>query len=288
MNQIELDNQLIEAIKDGDITIVKDLIERGANVNHASIVGDTPLIIAGNRGHLEIVKYLIEHGADVNQANNKGNTSLTWASAQSFLSLQMNNARFEIVKYLIEQGANVNHVNRNGYSPLIYASKNGNLDIVKYLIKNGANVNHANNYGDTPLTLASHNGHLEIVKYLTEHGADYTPLKNDPLFREILNEIINEETNKLKYELTQNYLTIERGTPQTITGEGKVKSLLPKNLLLKTVYEKPYQELCVPSGQGLPPIQLIALANILRLDYNIDITWLELCDRIKHVLYLLL
>ena len=67
----------------------------------------------------------------------------------------------------------------------------------------------------------------------------------------------------------------------------KIKSVLPKNLLLKSVYETPYQQYC-PAGKGLPPIQLIALANILKLDYTLDISWVDLCDKVKNVLYMLL
>ena len=188
------------------------------------------------------------------------------------------------VKKLIENGANLDHINSYGETPLFWATYYGNFDVVKYLTEHGANVNQTSNDGSTPLILAINKSRLEIVKELTEHGADWSTIKNHSIFE----EIIKEHTNKLKSELSQNYLTLERSSPQTITAEGKVKSSLPKNLLLKTVYENPYQELCSSIDGKLPPIQLIALANILKLDYSIDITWRDLCNRIKNVLYLLL
>ena len=305
MNQT-LNKQLLEASEEGDINKVKQLIESGANVNHANNYGSTPLIwarnlemvkylienganvnhannfgstplrLASENGHFDIVKYLTEHGANVNHADNDGFTPLMFASGRDDL---------EIVKYLTEHGANVNQAGNNGSTPLIWASSNGNSEIVKYLTEHGANVNHASNYGFTPLFLASSRGHLEIVKYLIEHGVtDWSPIKNNLMFQEIL----NKEMNKLKNELTKNYLALKKGTPQTVTGTGKVKSLLPKNLLLKTIYEKPYQEYCSSVNGKLPPIQLIALANILKLDYDLNISWTDLCDKIKHVLYLLL
>ena len=192
------------------------------------------------------------------------------------------------VKQMIKEGANVNYDNNGRWTPLMSASDRGHLEIVKYLTESGANVNHSTHVGFTPLFNAVLAGDSDITKYLIEHGADYSKCKNNPIFRKLFNQIIKDETNKLRSELTKNYLAIERGTPQKITGEGKVKSSLPRNLLLRTVYEKPYQELCFPYGQGVPPFQLIALANILNLGYNIDITWIELCDKIKHALYLLL
>ena len=235
------------------------------------------LIKASEDGDINKVKQLIEEGADVNHAENKdGNTPLIWASRYGY---------FNIVKELIEHGANVNQGADDKNSPLMFAIVKGNLEIVKYLISKGANVNQRNNFRSTPLSLANIIGHLEIVKYLSEHDADWSPIKNKPIFT----EIIKEEMNKLKSELTENYLSIERGTPQTITGTGKIKSSIPKNLLLKTVYEKNYQEYCGSSIDGkLPPIRLIALANILKLDYSLDISWSDLCNRVKNVLYRLL
>ena len=134
--------------------------------------------------------------------------------------IQLNNQLLEAskrgdldtVKQLIQEGADVNHTDYRGYTPLIFGSQDEHLEIVKYLVEHGADVNQANNNGSTPLISSRQNGHLEIVKYLLKH-----------------------ETNKLKSVLSQNYLALERGTPQTITAEGKIKSALPRNLLLKSV-----------------------------------------------------
>ena len=281
MDQRELNDRLYNASKEGDINKVKEMIERGADINHGNnlIIGKTPLIVASEFGYLDIVKYLIEQGANVNLGNNYGKTPLFYASFEEYL---------DIVKYLTEHGANVNLGNNHEDTPLLLASKRGNLEMVKYLTEHGANVNQANDDEYTPLTLATRKGHLEVIRYLIEHGADYSKFKNNPKFIKLFNRIIKDETNKLRSELTQNYLTLERSTPQTITGEGKVKSSIPRNLLLKTIYEKPYQEYCSTIDGNLPPIQLIAIANILKLDYTIDITWLDLCDKVKGVLYLLL
>ena len=229
------------------------------------------LIKASRDGDTNTVRKLLKRGANINAGlyyNNE--TSLICASSHKHLNL---------VKYLIQNGADVNIPDKTGRTPLIHASASGSLEIVKYLIEHGAEVNHTTDSKITALIWAIKFGRLTITKYLVQHGADYTHIKNMPIFQ----EIIMEEVNKLKGELTNTYLTIERSTPQMYG-----KSAIPKSILLRIVYEKTYREYCLPSGQGIPPIQLIALANILKIDHTIDTTWIELCDKIKHVLYLLL
>ena len=251
MNQSQLNRQLIEALDEGDINMVKQLIEKGVDVNQGQFFGWTPLIWASRGGHLEIVKYLLSHGANVNQANDDGNTPLIFASREG---------------------------------------REGHLEVVKYLVEHGADVNQANNAGWTPLIWASRRGHLEIVKYLVSHNANYSSIKDKPIFI----DIIKDQSNKLKTELTGRY-----GMVKNIPG-----ITLPKDALLRTVYEEPYQRYCNPPGEGLPPIQLIALTNILNntmpkkrglIEYggkyesiDLHISWKELCDKVKAALFLLL
>jgi len=50
----------------GNIEIVKYLIEKGSNINQGRTNGTTPLYIASQNSHIEIVKYLIEKGSNIN------------------------------------------------------------------------------------------------------------------------------------------------------------------------------------------------------------------------------
>ena len=136
-------------------------------------------------------------------------------------------------------------------------------------------------------------GHHEYIRYIVSKVIvgeyDLNTAKNvlSESGRYYYDLIVKNETNQLKEELTNDYLSLEKGTPQ-INLQHRSKSAIPKNLLLKMVYEKPYREYCLNIDRELPPIQLIALANILKLDHNINITWVQLCNRIKRALYLLL
>lgn len=55
---------LMRAAIDGRFDSVKDLVERGANVNMRADNGGTALSFAAEKGHLDIVKFLVEHGAN--------------------------------------------------------------------------------------------------------------------------------------------------------------------------------------------------------------------------------
>jgi len=157
-------------------SVVKYLVEHGANVHSVNGTGSTPLFMSSGNGHLQVVQYLIEHGADVNQAANNGSTPLFVSSQEGHLP---------VVQYLIEHGADVNQGNRDGATPLLVSSENGHLKVVQYLIDHGADVNQAANNGVTPLYISSQEGHLPVVEYLIQHGADVNRGDNDgatPLF----------------------------------------------------------------------------------------------------------
>ncbi|MGZ8192504.1 MAG: ankyrin repeat domain-containing protein [Methylobacter sp.] len=54
------------AIKRGDIRLVLDLLEQGANVDARDRYGQTALMLAVHGGYREVVETLIAHGANLN------------------------------------------------------------------------------------------------------------------------------------------------------------------------------------------------------------------------------
>ena len=89
-------NQLIGAVKSRDEGKIRDLLEKGADINATDEDGWTVLIYASNNGHLEIVRLLLEKGANINVTNQYGYTSLMRASKNGYL---------ETVKLLLKNGA---------------------------------------------------------------------------------------------------------------------------------------------------------------------------------------
>ena len=80
--------------KDG--SVVRLLLEHGADINAQSLHGLTPLHSASMEGELEVVRLLLEHGADVAVEKNNGKTALQFADEEG---------HDEVVELLLEHGA---------------------------------------------------------------------------------------------------------------------------------------------------------------------------------------
>ena len=78
-------------------------MDSGANVN-AHVLGDeTPLIGAAWNGNLSIVKYLIDNGADINMSV-RDNYSILSEKRNALKMAKRGNHR-EVITYLISKGA---------------------------------------------------------------------------------------------------------------------------------------------------------------------------------------
>ncbi len=174
----EMDEQLLQAAKDGNAQAAQTSLSGGADVNAKSRNGDAGLLIAAENGHTAIVKLLLERGADVNAKKTNGVTPLLRASQNGFT---------EVVKLLVEGGADVDAKTTNGITALHMASQNGHTDVAKLLLAKGPDVNAKTTEGVTALFIATQQGCTDIVKLLLDAKADinvkvtinwteYTPL----------------------------------------------------------------------------------------------------------------
>lgn len=149
-----LDNDLIDAIWNGDITIVESLLKAGANPNGQN---SQALIDAAWYGHTEMVKLLLEYNADPN------------AQDSQVLIEAASDGQIEIVKLLLEYKADPKAQDSQA---LIYAAANGQIEMVKLLLKYNADP-HAQ--GSQALIEASKNGHTEIMNLLLEEPNLFNP-----------------------------------------------------------------------------------------------------------------
>jgi len=118
---------LMIAIKRDNVAMIDNLLALGANVN------GNPLILASKLGNLAVVKKLISQGAIVDQQVSGDETALINASSQGKLAL---------VKYLVKQGADVNLAvsarTRDGIEMRSPLSQANSRQVREYLIDQGA------------------------------------------------------------------------------------------------------------------------------------------------------
>lgn len=124
---------LCVAAKQGNVEIVRLLLEHQAAREDHSHEGLTPIGVAARYGHREVVRLLCEYKVDV-QASPDGNTALS----ESFLR-----GDFETAELLVAQGAltaNPNHTH-NVASVWSHAVQSINVPAVKFLLAHGVDVN---------------------------------------------------------------------------------------------------------------------------------------------------
>lgn len=148
---------LIYAVMKGNFNLVKKLYESGADVNHKTIDGHTPLTIAAFNQRKKILKFLVDHMADVNHQNSCGENALMFAII---------NKDVKMVKYLVEHGAKVNVANECNYTPLMMAAEYNCVDITKMLMQNGASNKIKNINDETALKIAQRKNHQEICSLI--------------------------------------------------------------------------------------------------------------------------
>ncbi|KJK61914.1 Ankyrin repeats 3 copy [Aspergillus parasiticus SU-1] len=148
---------------EGNLTIVRTLLEQGADVAMADIDGWTPIYTASRNGHTEVARLLIEFGANVNIPDNSRTTPVNLACGRGHV---------ELVKLLLKHNADINTADIYGWTPINSAAYCGYTKIVELLFQHGADITIATNDGITPLHIAIYNGHTEIVEFLLEHHTD--------------------------------------------------------------------------------------------------------------------
>src|SRR5689334_25278702 len=99
----ELNDQLFEAVRKGDVAAATAALDHGADVNAKFRYGTTALFKAAERGYADVAKLLLDRGADVKVKDTfYGATAMTWA---------LGGKHIEVVKLLLQKdNANVDDV----------------------------------------------------------------------------------------------------------------------------------------------------------------------------------
>ena len=227
-NKNRVNSPLHYAAINGEVELVRVLLNKGAKVDARNSHGKTPLHNGVVSGKTEIVELLLNKGTNVNHRDNSDITSL---------HLAVENGTKDIIELLLARGANVNAKALDGKTSLHVAVERGYIEIVEHLLEHGASVNATYTYraqeGYTPMRLAIEKRYEQVVQLLLVYGASIDAQDKDNkavLHFAVKNGswIMTEHILKHHPDLNKNNSSILNVAMQ---GYGEGSSEIVKNLL---------------------------------------------------------
>nr|XP_056701367.1 2-5A-dependent ribonuclease [Euleptes europaea] len=161
--------QLYNAVQDGSIEQVQQLLEEGLDINVKVKFGWTPLLSAVQGGKVELVRFLLDQGADPCAKKDNGATSFIIAGITGNVML---------LELFLSKGSEINEHDDNGFTAFMEAAWYGKEEALRFLHGRGADVNLGrivdeekrclNKGGATALMDAARRGHFAIVQALVD------------------------------------------------------------------------------------------------------------------------
>ncbi|PWT82864.1 MAG: hypothetical protein C5B57_07965 [Blastocatellia bacterium] len=158
---------VIAAVKEGNLSAIRSLVQQRADVNAREIDGTTALHWAAQSGNVPAVDLLIAAGADVNAVNRYGITALALAARQGNAAL---------LGSLLKAGADLriaDSAESEGQTLLMHASHTGSVEAIRLLVDYGADVNaRERRTGTTALMWAAIEDQEAAINALLAAGAE--------------------------------------------------------------------------------------------------------------------
>ena len=306
----------------GDLSVVKKVLEAGADPNVTDELGCTPIYYACKNSHLECVREFMVQIPDVisdllKVENKFGATPLSVRgdNDQTILHIACDKGDLSVVEKVLEAGADPNVTDKLGCTPIYYACKNSHLECVREFMVQIPDVisdlmKTPNRYGDTPLSVQTDNdqtilhvackkGDLSVVKKVLEAGADpnsldrstFTPLMlavqhvDDMKAVDIIT-ILCEFKCSLNIQASHLSRSVTALHLACELGKGKcVEILVAKgaNLLVRTTYGSTPLHLACKEGYHTFTSLLITEETLKACDYIIGWTPLHYACQGHHI-----
>lgn len=166
---IDLNLQLLEAVRQEKPRVVKRLLDTRANVNVTNERGESVIMLAcanpSQETRSRLVPLILSYGCDVNLQDNGGKTAL-------MRTVEAGDT--ENTRALLDHKAKVGLVDYEGDTALLYSARLGNSELMRWMVKEyrraRLDIDHKNMRGVTALLLACQGGHLEAARILVEEG----------------------------------------------------------------------------------------------------------------------
>ncbi|KAJ4308618.1 hypothetical protein N0V84_011995 [Fusarium piperis] len=150
------------AAQEGQIEILRLLLQRGADIDEIDLQCYTPLMQASKAGHQAAVSFLIKKGAAVETSY-----------ARTAMSLALDNGHLATLKVLIEANVHWDPDPERLQTELREASLWGNEEMVKFLVEQQVEIHAQDPRGNTALSLALENNHIATSRLLIKANADH-------------------------------------------------------------------------------------------------------------------
>jgi ankyrin repeat protein len=129
-----------------------------SDMSWVSSDGQTPFLRAALSGDITVMKLLLEKGADPNIPTVEGTTALMTSAGINWVTLQTTSRSeaeyLEAAQLCLDRGADVNALNAEGFTAMHGAANRGFDAMVKLLASHGAKLDVKDKEGRTPMTFA--------------------------------------------------------------------------------------------------------------------------------------
>lgn len=167
-------------------------ISKGFDLKSKDPKGNTIFNYAAKNGNVSFLKLLIEKGVNPTIVNTEGGNAILYAS-QGTRSSQNS---LETYTFLEDLGVDVNVIGDSDRNPLhAIAHRSNDLDIFSYFIEKGVDINLQDNGGDSPFMNAANSNDFKVVEYLSDYVKDINTI--DENGRSALTMAVNRNTTAI-------------------------------------------------------------------------------------------
>ena len=254
---IDFPTPIVSAIQKGSFKLVELLFDENSGIDLCSNLNSSLINLAINNGNIDIVKLLIQKGALANTID--GNLFISpleqaASSNEEIFNLILENTDIQFINYKTLNAAalagNLNYykqilnkineaqiLNVDNVNIMASAIKSGNEDFVQYLLEEDFHIVETE-HSNSILGLAiKSNLSLKLIKKLQNFGAKINP-DSDQIYSTPLMTAIENDNNEIIEYLLENNANVNSTNPKLI-GTPLTSAILQKNLpLIKILIEE--------------------------------------------------